>query len=188
MDLQYFSSYFGVPCGQCTSQQYFTGKNFASLTSMESPKSNILFFSSSKYRLHKKVKPLPPDEPCKGVSILKPLMGVDPHLVSNLETFFTMSYPLVSLLQINLLNSLINLFFNFQYEILFCIEDEKDPAIEVVENLIDKYPKVTAKIFKGGSTVGVNPKINNMNDAYNNSTFNLILISDSGIRSRFSFT
>nr|CAH7765930.1 unnamed protein product [Callosobruchus chinensis] len=41
----------------------------------------------SKYRLHKKVKPLPSDEPYPGVSILKPLMGVDPHLVSNLETF-----------------------------------------------------------------------------------------------------
>ncbi|CAH2003525.1 unnamed protein product [Acanthoscelides obtectus] len=79
-------------------------------------------FHFSKYRLHKKVKPLPSDEPYPGVSILKPLMGEDPHLVSNLETFFTMTYP--------------------EYELLFCIEDEKDPAIDVVNALKEKYPKL----------------------------------------------
>jgi ceramide glucosyltransferase len=49
-----------------------------------------------KYRLHNKVGNLPPDEPCRGVSILKPLMGVDNNLLTNLETFFTMNYPIVS--------------------------------------------------------------------------------------------
>ena len=33
----------------------------------------------------------------KGVSILKPLKGADPHLEDNLETFFNLDYPEVCL-------------------------------------------------------------------------------------------
>lgn len=89
-------------------------------------------------------------------------MGIDPNLQQNLETFFTMQFP--------------------SYELLFCIEDKDDPAVAVVENLMSKYPNVDAHLFIGGSDVGVNPKINNMNAGYENAKYELIMISDSGIR------
>lgn len=47
-----------------------------------------------KYKLHKKVTNLS-ETSYPGVTILKPLMGADPNLSSNLETFFTMLYPKV---------------------------------------------------------------------------------------------
>lgn len=99
-----------------------------------------------------------------GVSILKPLMGVDPNLELNLESFFDMSYPL--------------------YELLFCVEDPEDPAIKLVESLISKYPQVDASLFIGGSNVGVNPKINNMHPGYLAAKYELVMISDSGIKMR----
>lgn len=71
----------------------------------------------------------------------------------------------------------------FQYELLFCLEDDNDPAIMIVNILINKYPNVDTKLYIGGSVVGVNPKINNMNKAYEEATYDFILISDSGIRS-----
>lgn len=53
----------------------------------------IIFFR--KYRLHHKPTQLHTNIPYPSVSIIKPLMGVDPHLLTNLETFFTMNYPKV---------------------------------------------------------------------------------------------
>lgn len=123
---------------------------------------HILAIVYAKYRLHRKTQLQPNEKGYPGVTILKPLMGVDPHLVSNLETFFTMNYPL--------------------YEIHFCIEDENDPAVDVAIKLQERFPNVTAKIFTGGSNIGVNPKINNMHNGYTNGNHPLILISDSGIR------
>lgn len=115
-----------------------------------------------KYKLHRKVPLLPQEMPYPGVTIIKPLTGVDPNLYSNLETFFTMSYP--------------------KYEISFCIEEENDPAVPLVEKLCKKYPNIDTNVFIGGQMVGVNPKINNMQPGYKAAKYDLILISDSGIR------
>lgn len=49
-----------------------------------------------KYKLYRKNCKFPNETPLPGVSILKPLMGIDKNLAYNLETFFSMDYPLVS--------------------------------------------------------------------------------------------
>lgn len=55
----------------------------------------LLYFR--KWRLSHKLPPYVAEE-LPAVSILKPLVGVDPHLYENLETFFKMKYPQVSYL------------------------------------------------------------------------------------------
>lgn len=67
-------------------------------------KYKIIFYR--KYRLHNKVSQISTDEPSPGVSIIKPLMGVDTHLLGNLESFFTMNYPVVNKYIINCLKFL----------------------------------------------------------------------------------
>ncbi len=36
-----------------------------------------------------------------------------------------------------------------QFELLFCVQDEEDPAINLVNRLKESYPKVDVKLFIG---------------------------------------
>ncbi|RWS07297.1 ceramide glucosyltransferase-like protein [Dinothrombium tinctorium] len=125
---------------------------------------HLMAIFNGKMKLHKKTQALNPEIPLPGVSIIKPLVGIDPNLSSNLESFFTMKYSL--------------------FELLFCVHDEKDPSIKIVMALIEKYPHIDAKLFINNVKVGVNPKINNMQPGYEAAKYDLILISDSGIKMR----
>ena len=72
---------------------------------------------------------LPPSQQLWGVSILRPLKGLDPRLEECLESAFLQNYP--------------------QFEILLSVADEQDPAVQVAKALIAKYPSVTAKLIVG---------------------------------------
>ncbi|XP_022650237.1 ceramide glucosyltransferase-like isoform X1 [Varroa destructor] len=123
---------------------------------------HILAIINGKLKLHRKKTVASVEVPLQGVSILKPLTGTDPNLYGNLESFFTMNYP--------------------TYELLFCVQEDGCPSITHVQNLMKKHPNVAAKIFIGGSSIGPNPKINNMAPGYEAAKYPLIMVSDAGIR------
>lgn len=96
------------------------------------------------------------------VSILKPLKGADHALSDNLESFFQLRYP--------------------EYELLFSVEDERDPACAVVRSLMARYPRVNAQLIVAGIEIGPNPKVNNLAFSYGRARHDWILISDSNVR------
>lgn len=57
----------------------------------------MLFLCFSRLHLNKKATDKQPYSKLPGVSLLKPLKGVDPNLINNLETFFELDYPKVSI-------------------------------------------------------------------------------------------
>lgn len=56
----------------------------------------VVFVLFSRLHLNKKATDKQPYSKLPGVSLLKPLKGVDPNLINNLETFFELDYPKVS--------------------------------------------------------------------------------------------
>ena len=74
------------------------------------------------------------------VSIYKPLKGLDEELEQNLRSFFLLDYPC--------------------YQLLFCVADANDPAIQVVQKLIAEFPDHdTHPLGRGPPYVfGLNPE------------------------------
>lgn len=107
------------------------------------------FFSLYKFHrksLHGNVKELP------GISIIKPLTGIDGNLYENLKTFFNLQYPRVCRTNLKMKNktnfffSVLCLFF-FQYEILFCIQEHNAELVDMLDRLRAQYPRIESQIF-----------------------------------------
>ncbi len=96
------------------------------------------------------------------ISVLKPLKGMEPGLRKNLESFFVQDYP--------------------DFELLFCVTDENDPACAILRRLLARYPKVRARLIVSSTDIGPNPKINNLFGAYYRAISDNIVISDSNVR------
>ncbi|KAJ2661610.1 Ceramide glucosyltransferase [Coemansia sp. RSA 1200] len=112
------------------------------------------------------VKPRPfvsrPSEHYPRVTIIRPMKGVDMDMYQTLESSFQQTYP-------------------SDIEILFAVEDPEDPAIDIANKLIKKYPKIQAYVLIGQDNVGTNPKINNMIKAFARAQNDLLWICDSNI-------
>lgn len=103
-----------------------------------SPSFEHISHSTSTSRKRYVVKPRSPTANAdsnivEGVSILRPLKGLDPNMYESLETSFLPAYP--------------------KFEVIFSAADKDDPALTVVRELIAKYPHVDARIITGASLV-----------------------------------
>lgn len=96
------------------------------------------------------------------ISILKPLKGLDSGLQDNLKSFFEIRYP--------------------QFEILFAVQNPNDPAIGIVQSLMNTYPQVQASLHISETETIQNPKVNNLSKVWQAARYSNILISDSNTR------
>lgn len=71
------------------------------------------------------------EEPIPGVSILRPLSGLDCNLYTNLCSSFEQQYHLE------------------RFEVILSVKDEKDQALNVARQVVERYPKVKSRIIIG---------------------------------------
>ncbi len=96
------------------------------------------------------------------VSVLKPLRGADPQLAVNLQSFFQQDYP--------------------HLELVFGVEDPRDPAIAIVKALQERYPHVSSTlVVHDAGRRGMNPKVKNLLGMLPAARHELWIVSDSNI-------
>ena len=95
------------------------------------------------------------------VTVLKPLCGADDALESNLETFFLQTYA--------------------DYELVFGVEGEDDPAAAVVRRLRERHPQVRCRLVIHDGGRALNPKISNLRAMLEAGAHDIVLISDSNV-------
>jgi ceramide glucosyltransferase len=101
------------------------------------------------------------------VTIFKPLKGLDEGLEENLRSFFRIDYP--------------------TFQLLFCVAENDDSAIAVVQRLCAEFPNQDAELVIGCPPFGLNPKVESLAAMDRRRKHDVILISDSNVRVRPSY-
>ncbi len=105
-------------------------------------------------------QPLPPGV-LPGISIIRPVCGIEPHLEATLASGFTLDWP--------------------SYELVFCVQRADDPVVPLVERLIAAHPAIPARLLVGDERVNANPKLNNCLKGWDSAVHGWAVLADSNV-------
>src|SRR3974377_1211390 len=97
----------------------------------------------------------------EGVTIVRPVCGIENFSQETLASAFHLEYP--------------------EYEITFCVAHAGDPALALVQRLITAHPHVPARLLIGNDQISANPKLNNTVKGWEAALYDWIVMADSNV-------
>ncbi len=95
------------------------------------------------------------------VSLLRPVCGIDNFAAQTLASSFDLDYP--------------------DYEIIFCVAQPDDPAVPLLQDLIDDHPEIPSQLLIGDDQISRNPKLNNIIKGWDAARHQWIVAADSNV-------
>ena len=96
-----------------------------------------------------------------GVSLVRPICGLENHIEGTLGSAFELDYP--------------------RYEIIFCAATANDAAVPLVKRLIAAHPHVPARLLIGNEAISENPKLNNVCKGWRAAAYDWVVMADSNV-------
>ena len=121
---------------------------------------NLISIGVAAIRARPRQAPLP-SRAAPGVSVVRPLCGLDNFCDETLESSFRLDYP--------------------TYEVIFSVARPNDPVVPLVQRLIAKYPGIPASLIVGDEKVSANPKLNNCVKGWDAARYNWIILADANV-------